>query len=99
MRQNFFRNHIPGAGSITRPVDQQSSALPLYHGCLCKDSRKSALQLLRQERAHERFQLANLPNKKIFLEYCLCTMTNFSFKIICMFNPFGPKSCGRGPGH
>ena len=26
-------NHDPGAGSIARPVDQQSSALPLYHGC------------------------------------------------------------------
>ena len=26
-------NHAPGVGSIARPVDQQSSALPLYHGC------------------------------------------------------------------
>ena len=25
-------NHAPGAGSIARPVDQQSSALPLYYG-------------------------------------------------------------------
>ena len=29
---NFVLNHAPGAGSIARPVDQQSSALPLYHG-------------------------------------------------------------------
>ena len=28
---NFVMNHAPGAGSIARPVDQQSSALPLYH--------------------------------------------------------------------
>ena len=27
-------NHAPGAGSIARPVGQQSRALPLYHGCL-----------------------------------------------------------------
>ena len=27
----FYMNHAPGAGSIARPVDQQSSALPLYH--------------------------------------------------------------------
>ena len=26
-------NHALGAGSIVRPVNQQSSALPLYHGC------------------------------------------------------------------
>ena len=26
-------NHAPGAGSIARAVDQQSSALPLYHRC------------------------------------------------------------------
>ena len=25
-------NHAPGAGSIARPVDQQSSALPLSYG-------------------------------------------------------------------
>ena len=30
---NFVMNHAPGAGSIVRPVDQQSSVLPLYHGC------------------------------------------------------------------
>ena len=30
---NFVMNHAPGAGSIARPVGQQSSALPLYHGC------------------------------------------------------------------
>ena len=29
---NFVMNHAPGAGSIARPVDQQSSTLPLYHG-------------------------------------------------------------------
>ena len=29
----FVMNHVPGAGSIVRPVDQQSSALPLYQGC------------------------------------------------------------------
>ena len=28
----FFFNHAPGAGSIVRPVDRQSSALPLCHG-------------------------------------------------------------------
>ena len=31
---NFVMNHASGAGSIARPVDQQSSAMPLYHGCL-----------------------------------------------------------------
>ena len=31
---NFVMNHAPGTGSIDRPVGQQSSALPLYHGCL-----------------------------------------------------------------
>ena len=32
---SFFLNinHTPGAGSIARPVNQQSGALPLYHGC------------------------------------------------------------------
>ena len=29
---NFHMKHAPGAGSITEHVDQQSSALPLYHG-------------------------------------------------------------------
>ena len=29
---NFVMNHARGAGLITRPVDQQSSMLPLYHG-------------------------------------------------------------------
>ena len=29
---NFVMNHAPGTGSIARPVDQQSRALPLYHG-------------------------------------------------------------------
>ena len=29
----FVMNHVPGAGSPAQPVDQQSSALPLYHGC------------------------------------------------------------------
>ena len=28
---NFVMNHAPGAGSMARHVDQQSSALPLYH--------------------------------------------------------------------
>ena len=28
---NFIMNHAPGAGSIARPVDQQSSALPLSY--------------------------------------------------------------------
>ena len=30
---NFIMNHARGAGSIAPPVEQQSSALPLYHGC------------------------------------------------------------------
>ena len=30
---NFVINNTPGARSIARPVDQQSSMLPLYHGC------------------------------------------------------------------
>ena len=30
---NYVMNHAPGAGSIARTVEQQSSALPLYHGC------------------------------------------------------------------
>ena len=30
---NFVMNHAPGAGSIARPVDQQSSTLPLCYGC------------------------------------------------------------------
>ena len=29
---NFVMHHSPGAGSIARPVDEQSSALPLYQG-------------------------------------------------------------------
>ena len=29
---NIVMNHASGAGSISRPVDQQSSGLPLYHG-------------------------------------------------------------------
>ena len=29
----FVMNHAAGAGLIARPVDQQSSVLPLYHGC------------------------------------------------------------------
>ena len=28
---SFIMDHVPVAGSIARPVDQQSSALPLYH--------------------------------------------------------------------
>ena len=28
---NFVMNHAPGAGSIARPVDQQSSDLPLQN--------------------------------------------------------------------
>ena len=34
MRWIFVMNHAPGAGLINQPVGQQSSALPLYHGCL-----------------------------------------------------------------
>ena len=30
---NVVTNHAIGAGSIDRPIDQQSSALPLYYGC------------------------------------------------------------------
>ena len=30
---NFVMNHAPGAGSIARPVDQQSSVLSLSYGC------------------------------------------------------------------
>ena len=30
---NFVLNHTAGAGSFARPVDQQSSALPLSYGC------------------------------------------------------------------
>ena len=29
---NFAMNHAPVAESLARPVDQQSSVLPLYHG-------------------------------------------------------------------
>ena len=29
---NFVTNHAPGAGTLARPVDQKSSALPLHHG-------------------------------------------------------------------
>ena len=28
---NIAMNYAPGAGMIARPVDQKSSALPLYH--------------------------------------------------------------------
>ena len=35
---NFVLNYAPGRGSIDRPVGQQASALPLYHGCLPHDS-------------------------------------------------------------
>ena len=28
---NFIMNHVPGTGSIARPVDQKSSALPLCY--------------------------------------------------------------------
>ena len=31
MRWHFVMNHTPGAGLIARPVDLQSSVLPLYH--------------------------------------------------------------------
>ena len=31
---NFVVYHATSAGSIARPVGQQSSTLPLYHGCL-----------------------------------------------------------------
>ena len=31
---NSVMNHARGEGIITRPVGQQSSALPLYHRCL-----------------------------------------------------------------
>ena len=40
---NFVGNHAPGAGSLDRPVGQQSSALPLYHGCLQPRSRSSTI--------------------------------------------------------
>ena len=30
---NFVMNHVSGAGSIARPVDQHYSALLLYHRC------------------------------------------------------------------
>ena len=30
---NFVMNHAPRAGSIARPVDQKSNALPLRYGC------------------------------------------------------------------
>ena len=36
---NFDMNHAPCAGTIARPVDQQSSALSLYHGCPLKTCR------------------------------------------------------------
>ena len=29
----FVMNHASGAGSLVRPVEQQSNVLPLYHGC------------------------------------------------------------------
>ena len=29
---NFVRNHALCAGTVSQPVDQQSSMLPLYHG-------------------------------------------------------------------
>ena len=34
---NFAMTHAPGARSIIRPVGQESSVLPLYHGCLSDD--------------------------------------------------------------
>ena len=33
IEMNFVMNHAPGAGSLASPVDQQSSMLPLCHGC------------------------------------------------------------------
>ena len=30
---NFLMNYATGAGSTAQPVDQQSSAIPLYHRC------------------------------------------------------------------
>ena len=30
---NYVMNHAPGAGSLARPVDLQSSVLPLYRRC------------------------------------------------------------------
>ena len=30
---NFIMNHAPGAGLIIKPVDQQSSPIPLCHRC------------------------------------------------------------------
>ena len=43
-------NHAPGAGSIARQVDQQSSALPLYHGC--PNERHDNMNLLLMEIIH-----------------------------------------------
>ena len=37
----FDMNHAPGAGSIARPVDLQSSTLPLYYGCSPNAKRKA----------------------------------------------------------
>ena len=39
---NLVINHAPGERLIARPVDQQSSALRLYHGCPHMRMRASA---------------------------------------------------------
>ena len=33
IEMNFGSNHVPGAGSIVRPVDLQLSEIPLCYGC------------------------------------------------------------------
>ena len=39
LMMNFVMIHVPVAGSLTGPVDQQSSALSLNHGCPMRPKR------------------------------------------------------------
>ena len=44
-------NNARGAGSLAQPVDQQSRALPLYHGCPHCSKRETSLYQMKEYRS------------------------------------------------
>ena len=71
----FVMNHVPSAGSIARPIDQRSSALPLYMNAsrICESNLRhlsaSSLQGIQYKNANQ--QLMKQPQPYALTTYNL----------------------------
>ena len=97
-KMNFVLNYVSGAGLIARPVDQQSSALPLYHGCppVLTYEFNPFLQKLSGDNASDNTLVDNHPVWIIhFVLHCPSWGLSIITHLLCLFKQHKHSNCER----